>query len=59
MSARNLRQCPHQELDARRGRGRPHAVHPSGGEKMAIFDAAMKYAETRTLVILAGQEWHG
>ncbi|HEX3420367.1 MAG TPA: aconitate hydratase, partial [Candidatus Udaeobacter sp.] len=32
--------------------------HNGGGEQMSIFDAAMKYAETKTpLVILAGQEY--
>ena len=33
-------------------------VHQPGGEQMSIFDAAMKYAETKTpLVILAGHEY--
>ena len=33
-------------------------VHQPGGEQMSIFDAAMKYAETKTpLVILAGTEY--
>ncbi len=33
-------------------------IHQPGGEQMSIFDAAMKYAETKTpLVILAGHEY--
>ena len=33
-------------------------IHQPGGEQMSIFDAAMKYAETKTpLVILAGTEY--
>jgi aconitate hydratase len=37
---------------------KPEARATSEGEEMCIFDAAMKYAETRTpLVILAGHEY--
>jgi aconitate hydratase len=37
---------------------KPKARATSEGEQMAIFDAAMKYAETKTpLVILAGHEY--
>ena len=37
---------------------KPEARTTLGGEQMSIFDAAMKYAETRTpLVILAGHEY--
>jgi aconitate hydratase len=33
-------------------------LHQSSGEQMSIFDAAMKYAETKTpLIILAGHEY--
>src|SRR5881398_2353202 len=39
-------------------RGKPEARATLEGEQMSIFDAAMKYAETRTpLVILAGHEY--
>jgi len=39
-------------------RGKPEARAILEGEQMSIFDAAMKYAETRTpLVILAGHEY--
>ena len=38
--------------------GKPEARATFEGEQMSIFDAAMKYAETRTpLVILAGHEY--
>jgi aconitate hydratase len=38
--------------------GEPEARATLEGERMSIFDAAMKYAETRTpLVILAGHEY--
>src|SRR5678816_1643159 len=33
-------------------------IHQPSGEQMSIFDAAMKYAETKTpLIILAGMEY--
>ena len=59
--ARHLRQHPHQEPDARwRGR-RQHAVlRPARqrGEKLAIYDAAMKYkADGVPLVVFAGKEY--
>jgi aconitate hydratase len=39
-------------------KGKPEARPTSEGEQMSIFDAAMKYAETKTpLVILAGHEY--
>src|SRR5215475_3139316 len=39
-------------------RGEPEARATSDREQMSIFDAAMKYAETKTpLVILAGHEY--
>ena len=35
-----------------------HFANRSGGEQMSIFDAAMKYAQTKTpLIILAGHEY--
>ena len=60
--ARHLRQYPHQEPD---GEGRAGNVveggftlHQPSGERMAIYDAAMRYqAEKVPLVVFAGREY--
>jgi aconitate hydratase len=57
--ARYLRQHPHQEPDVRRRGRRQHPVFPRRrAEKLAIYDAAMKYkAEGTPLVVIAGKEY--
>ena len=57
--ARHVRQCADQEPDgAGNRRRRDQTFCEREGEQMSIFDAAMKYAETNTpLIILAGHEY--
>jgi hypothetical protein len=55
--ARHLRQHPHQERDARRGRGRLH--QRPRRQQMPIFDAAMAYQEEGTPLVVFGGEQYG
>ena len=60
--ARHFRQYPHQEPDGE-GRGGEvveggYTIHQPSGERMAIYDAAMRYQKERVpLVVFAGKEY--
>ena len=60
--ARHLRQHPHQEPDGEGCAGNlvegGYTIHQPSGERMAIYDAAMRYqAEKVPLVVFAGREY--